>query len=57
MMHSTHFMVKNDSERRNPMPPLFVGDVAPWWSVHLWCDRSSDQSLIVDTLSYFSFQS
>ena len=32
-------------------------DVALWLSVHSLCDGSSVQSLIVDPLRYFSFQS
>ena len=30
-------------------------DVAPWQSIYSWCDGSSDRSLMVDPLSYFSF--
>ena len=32
-------------------------DVAPCKSIHSWCDASSDRSFMVDSLSYFSFQS
>ena len=31
-------------------------DVAPWYNVRLWCDRSLDRSLMVDKLIYFCFQ-
>ena len=37
------------------LPPVERG-VDPWWSVCSWCDGSSDRSLMVDPLSYFSFQ-
>ena len=31
-------------------------EVVFWLSVHSWCSGLSDRSLLVDTLSYFSFQ-
>ena len=30
--------------------------VVPWYNVRSCCDGSSDRSLMVDPLSYFSFQ-
>ena len=31
-------------------------DVVPWYSVCSWCEWSSDRSIMVDPLRYFSFQ-
>ena len=35
---------------------LYGARYSSWYSIHSWCDGSSDRYLMVDPLSYFSFQ-
>ena len=43
--------------RRYTLMRMRQRDVTPWKIVRLWCHGSSDRSLMVDQLSYSSFQS